>query len=92
MYVHALHIIMYTYRSHIITFTSWNWFFTAGNFGVVCEAYYTKANIETKVAIKTLKGDYNLLNLIWYSLRVKMDCMVLKHLQKLNLLYYIKIS
>ena len=31
--------------------------FTTGNFGVVYEAYYTKESIQTKVAIKTLKGD-----------------------------------
>ena len=33
-------------------------FFTTGNFGVVYEAYYIKEDSETKVAIKTLQGDY----------------------------------
>ena len=32
-------------------------FFSTGNFGVVHEAWYTKENIQYKVAIKTLKGD-----------------------------------
>ena len=32
--------------------------FTAGNFGVVYKAYYTREGIQTKVAIKTLKGDH----------------------------------
>ena len=33
-------------------------YFTTGNFGVVHEAYYTREDVQTKVAIKTLKGDY----------------------------------
>ena len=33
-------------------------FFTAGNFGVVHIAYYTREDVQTKVAIKTLKGDH----------------------------------
>ena len=32
--------------------------FTTGNFGVVYKAYYTREGVQTKVAIKTLKGDY----------------------------------
>ena len=33
--------------------------FITGNFGVVYKALYAKENTETKVAVKTLKGDYN---------------------------------
>ena len=32
-------------------------FLSTGNFGIVHEAWHTKGNTQTKVAIKTLKGN-----------------------------------
>ena len=48
----CLMIYMYVATCYILIF------FITGNFGVVYKAYYTREGVQTKVAIKTLKGDY----------------------------------
>ena len=53
----ASHIYVFAKRMNIIIHATCWIFFTIGNFGVVHEAYYTREGVQTKVAIKTLKGD-----------------------------------
>ena len=52
----------------IILFVSW--FFTAGNFGVVYKAWYTQESVQTKVAIKTLKGDLRIVHTVQLNLKL----------------------
>ena len=54
---HIYVLYVFAKRMNIIIHATCWIFFTTGNFGVVYKAYYTREGVQTKVAIKTLKGD-----------------------------------